>query len=261
MIYFFCGAHKNASHFQRYIVEEALNLRGIEFAVAGNEVFHAHKWLDGYRLLRRLDRERNRIFLCKGHWGQAVERRILLSFESVRVFVIWRHILDVMVSSFHYQNNKFAAGYESFDDFYRAEGRQLFIRQVLYRRVWRLPSASPRVFQVNFEDLKSDFATYAGKMLAFAQIDGVSLDELAKQVSLERLRETRDDPKGIFFRKGQPGEHLSFPFSAETRADMESLQSRSTPMLLALDSVERMKGLYARLAKRLRPAKGAQATP
>ncbi len=231
MIYFFCGAHKNASHYQRYIVEEALKQRGLDFRIAGNEVFNAHRWFAGRQLLRRLHLDRDQRYLCKGHWGRSVERWLLLSVPSVHVFLIWRHILGVMISAFHYENNKFAAGYGDFADFYWAEGRELFIRQVLYRRVWQAQARHPRIFQVTFEDLKADFPTHAGRMLAFAGIEGVDLGDLENKLSLERMRQTRNDPNGVFFRKGEPDEYQTFDFPPEILASMEQLEARSSSSL------------------------------
>ena len=231
MIYFFCGAEKNASHYQRFIVEEALKQRGLDFKIAGNEIFHAYKWVAGWQFLHQLHRHPDQRYLCKGHWGRPVERRLLLSFQSLQVFLIWRHLHDVMISSFHFENNRRPPGFDSFATFYWAEGRQFFIRQLLYRRGWSELADHPRVFQVNFEDLKKDFATHAGRILDFAGIEGVDLEALAGQLSLERMRRTRNDPEGKFFRKGEPGEHKAFAFPTEVLEDMQQLETRSSPML------------------------------
>ena len=219
MIHFFCGAEKNASHYQRFIVEEALKQRGLDFKVAGNEIFHAYRWVAGWQLLHRLDRDHGRRYLCKGHWSRLAERRILLSVQSLQVFLVWRHLRDVMISSFHFENNRRPRGYDTFAAFYWSEGRQFFIRQLLYRRGWRKLADHPRVFQVNFEDLKRDFPTH------------VDLKALEDQLSLEQMRRTRNDPDGKFFRKGEPGEHKAFAFPEEVLEDMQQLEARSSPLL------------------------------
>ncbi len=231
MIYFFCGAEKNASHYQRFIVEEALKQRGLDFTVTGNEIFHAYKWVAGWQLLNQLHRHRGQRYLCKGHWGHVIERRLLLSVQSLQVFLIWRHLRDVMISSFHFENNRRPPGYDSFADFYWSEGRQFFVRQLLYRRGWGKLAGHPRVFQVNFEDLKQDFPAHARRMLDFAGVEGVDLKALEDQLSLERMRQTRNDPKGKFFRKGEPGEHKDFAFPQDVLEDMHGLEARSSPML------------------------------
>ena len=231
MIYFFCGAEKNASHYQRFIVEEALKQRGLDFKIAGNEIFHAYRWVGGWRLLHELHRDDGQRYLCKGHWGRSVERRILLSVPSVQVFLIWRHLRDVMISSFHFENNRRPPGYGTFAEYYRSEGRQFFIRQLLYRRGWGELAGHSRVFQVNFEDLKRDFPTHAGRMLDFAGIEGVDLKVLEEQLSLEQMRQTRNDPEGKFFRKGEPGEHRTFAFPPEVLEDMRQLEAQSSPLL------------------------------
>ncbi len=231
MIYFFCGAEKNASHYQRFIVEEALKQRGLDFTVAGNEIFHAYKWFAGWQLLHQLHRNSGERYLCKGHWGHLIERRLLLSVQSLRVFLIWRHLRDVMISSFHFENNRRSPRYGNFAQFYWSEGRQFFMRQLLYRRGWIKLADHPRVFQINFEDLKQDFSSYADRMLDFAGIEGVDLKALEEQMSLERMRQTRNDPNGKFFRKGEPGEHRAFAFSQEVLEDMQHLEALSSPML------------------------------
>lgn len=234
MIYFFCGAHKNASHFQRYVVEEALKQRGLPYKVRGSEIFAGHDHVGAKALLSKLNAEPRETFICKGHWGSKGERDMLLSYPTLKVFLIWRHLLDVMISAYHFENNAFNAGYASFEEFYDRQGRTVFIQQLLYRRTWEPCVGLPNVHETHFEALKTNFAAEAGKMIAFAGIEGVSLPELEATLTIERLRETRNDAEGKFFRKGEPGEHKTFPFAPRILEDMERLKGMGSLRLAAM---------------------------
>lgn len=231
MIYFFCGAHKNASHFQMHIMDEALKQKNVAYRYITEDELKPYNFRRARRFLAEIDRKRDHIFVCKGHWGKAKQRDVLLSLPSVRVFIIWRHILDVMISAYYYEKNRFQKAYSDFDDFYNDIGKILFIQQLLYRRVWDPVSSHPRVHIVSFEALKEDFASNTLAMLQFAKIDGVSIADLEAEVSLERLREKQDDPEGKFFRKGRPGEFKSFQFSQVTLNDMGRLEQLSRKRL------------------------------
>lgn len=239
MIYFFCGAAKNASHYQRYIIEEALKQKGLPYSVRGNDIFHRHDHVGARKLFSELDARREETFLCKGHWGSRKESQILLSFPSVRVFLIWRHLLDAIISAYHFENNLLGANNADFDEFYDQQGRIYYIEQLLYRRTWMSSIGRANVYEVNFEALKHDFAREAKSMLDFAGIQSVNLAALQEELKIERLRQTRNDGDGKFFRKGMPGEHKSFRFAPRILADMHRLKRMDSLRLKAERQVGR----------------------
>ncbi|MEM8947734.1 MAG: sulfotransferase domain-containing protein [Pseudomonadota bacterium] len=238
MICFFAGAHKNGSHFQFYVLEEALRQRSIPYRVVGADVFHEHDLSGARKLLSEL-RGADDMILCKGHWYRNRERRLLLDQEDLKVFLIWRDLKDVLISSYHYKINKFGADYADFSDFYFADGgRDLLIQQRLYRMAW---SGAP-AHETSYEALVDDFSNEAARLLAYAGIDDVDLESLKAETKLGRLRETRGDENGVFFRKGTTGQHRGFELASDVEADIETL--------LLLDHMALQRERWAAFAKR-----------
>jgi len=186
MILFFCGAPKNASHFQMFIVQEALSQKGTAFSNPGNDIFHNHELEAGKKLLEHLDGLSEEMFLCKGHWGSQVERDILLSYENIRIFLIWRDVRDALVSQYFYDINKFGKSYRDFSRFYWWTGRLFLLQQISYRHVWTV-TQDPRIQNSSFVELKQNFVEAASKLLAFANIQRVDLEDLDRRLALDRL--------------------------------------------------------------------------
>ncbi len=238
LIYFFAGAHKNGSHFQFYVLEEALRQRSIPYQVAGTDIFHGHDLGRARKLLSDL-RGADDIILCKGHWHRRRERKLLLGEKDLRVFLIWRDLKDVLISSYHYKINKFGAVYADFSDFYFADGgRDLLIQQRLIRKAW---SGEP-AHETSYEVLVDEFPKEAARLLAHAGINDVDLTPLQAETRLDRLRETRGDQNGVFFRKGTTGQHRSFGLSPDVEADIERL--------LQLDHIGLKRERWSAFAKR-----------
>lgn len=238
MIHFFAGAHKNGSHFQFYVLEEALKQRSIAYRVAGSDIFHERDLGRARKLLREL-READDIILCKGHWHRRRERDLLLGEKNLKVFLIWRDLKDVLISSYHYKINKFGADYRDFSEFYFEDGgRDLLIHQRLYRIAWSGKSAH----ETSYEALVEDFSREAARLLSHAGIDDVDLASLEAETGIGRLRETRGDQKGIFFRQGTTGQHRSFGFGQDAEADIDKL--------LLLDHLALLRERWAAFARR-----------
>jgi hypothetical protein len=226
MIFFFCGAAKNGSHFQMLIVKESMEQQGIKYEQVGDVIFHTHDLKAGRRLLDDLDKRTNEIFVCKGHWGAKTERDILLSYENIRIFHIWREIRDVLVSQYYHDMRESRKSYKDFSDFYRRIGRSFLFWQVAYRRTWMPVSGDSRVYSSRFTELKQNFREAASELLAFAGIEGVDLDNLEKRVALDRLREKYDELGGsAFFRRGIVGEHREVINSTIIHEDIAHIEN------------------------------------
>lgn len=207
MILFFCGAPKHGSHFQMLTVTSALEQLGIAYERAGEEVFHRHDLEAAAALLRRLEAQPDRLFVCKGHWGAPAERDLLMSFPDVRVFLIWRDPGDVLVSQYYYaMNTEGQSPRDIAEYYYRYGGRYIALRHARYRAVWDR-AGDARVHHTDYAGLVTDFDATAGALLEAADVTGVDLTALRDAVSLETLRERHDDPEGRFFRRGAVGEH------------------------------------------------------
>ena len=238
VICFFAGAHKNGSHFQFYVLEEALRQRSIPYQVVGTDVFHEHDLGRARTLLSEM-RDADDVILCKGHWYRSRERKLLLDQENLRVFLIWRNLKDVLISSYHYKINKFGADYADFSEFYFEDGgRDLLIQQRLYRMAW---SGEP-AHETSYEALVDDFQNEAARLLAHVGIEGVDLTALMAETRLDRLRETRGDQDGVFFRKGTTAQHRNFGLATDVEADIERL--------LVLDHIALQRERWATFAKR-----------
>ena len=101
MIYFFTGAPKHGSHFQMFIVQEAMEMAGIPFTQVGNKTFHERNLWKSKMLLDTMDKMKNVNWICKGHFGTKRERDLLLSYDNIKIFLIWRDIRDVLVSQYY----------------------------------------------------------------------------------------------------------------------------------------------------------------
>ena len=192
--------------------------------------------------------------LCQRHWGTRRERAPLLAVEPLRAFLIWRNLLDVMISSYHHDINKFGRQYADFADFWRRGERALYASHHLNRYVWEQAAPGGRGFRVFFEELRQDFAAAAAPMLAFAGIEDVDLARLEDALSIERMRETRNVPEGRFFRKGVSGEHRSFDFTPAAERGTQRIDRMSPLALRALVTRERLRSGRVAAAVRRRLA-------
>ncbi len=226
MILFFCGAPKHGSHFQMFVVQEALEQRGIPFQQVGNAIFHTHDLRAGVALLNELESRENEIFICKGHWGAKRERDLLLKYATVRVFLIWRDLRDVLVSQYYYDINKSGIRHRDFETFYWRSGRFLLREHLRYRRVWDEVGDDTRIVHTEFRALRERFREEAEGLLRFAEVEGVDLRDLEERLRLERLREKHHDPGGAFFRKGVVGEYAEVIRSKEVLQDIAAIEAQ-----------------------------------
>lgn len=228
MILFFAGAHKNGSHFQFYVIEEALRQLSLPYRAIGSDVFHQHD-LAGAREIFAEYCDTSEFILCKGHWYKKREQDVIFSENNILVFLIWRHLHDVLISSYFYNINKFNVDYAGFSSFYfSGGGRDILIEQCLYRLAW----AGKRAYETSYERLVDDFPGEAARLLAHVGLEGVDLDALQAETSLDRLRTTRGDEKGIFFRDGRTGQYRDFEIAPEVENDIEKLSTMSRISLL-----------------------------
>ncbi|MGI9449588.1 MAG: sulfotransferase domain-containing protein [Geminicoccaceae bacterium] len=246
MIHFFAGAHKNGSHFQFYALEEALKQRALPYRTLGLEALHAHDLNRSRALISEL-RGADETILLKGHWYRRREQTLLLGEETIKVYLIWRDLKDVLISSYHYQINKFGADDRGFRVFYFEDGgRELLIEQSLYRLAWSGKGAH----ETSYEALVDDFPSEAKRLLDYAGVDGVDLDALQRETSIGRLRETRDDKKGVFFRKGTTGQFRDFHFEPDIVVDMAKLTKLGRSALLREQRFQKAKrGIKKLVAK------------
>jgi hypothetical protein len=207
MVFFFCGAPKHGSHFQMFILTESLVQKGMPYEQVGNEIFHRRKLRRAKRLLDQLMGRNENVYVCKGHFGSRRERDFLLSYDRIKIFLIWRDLRDVLVSQYFYDMNKGGKTFKDFQDFYWKRGRWFLCYHVKFRRNWEGASKDPRVFTSAFPELKRDFSQSAVELLRFSGIEGVDTAALQHQLSMERLRVKHNDPKKVFFRRGDIGEH------------------------------------------------------
>ncbi|MGI9491759.1 MAG: sulfotransferase domain-containing protein [Geminicoccaceae bacterium] len=237
MIHFFAGSHKNGSHFQFYVLEEALKQRALPYRILGLEALHVHDLNRSRALISEL-RGTDQTILLKGHWYRRQEQTFLLSEKMIKVYLIWRDLKDVLISSYHYRINKFGADDRGFHVFYYQDGgRELLIEQYLYRLAW----SGKETHETSYEALVDDFPREAQRLLDYAGVDGVDLVALQHETSINRLRETRDDQKGVFFRKGTTGQFRDVDFEPEIVADMARLKNLGRPALLREQNLEKAK--------------------
>ncbi len=207
MILFFSGAPKHASHFQFNIIREALVQQGIDFEHVGQKIFNAHDYKSIKELLDTIDSSNDKLYLVKGHLGYAFERDFLLSYKSMRVFLIWRDLRDVLVSQFYYLVNKGQKNYNNFSEFYwqHDSGRALFRYHLDYHKTWEQVAHDPRVFSSSFNELKNNFNKAASEMLEFCNIRNVDMNDLSNRISVDTLR--KKSKEKALFRRGIVGEY------------------------------------------------------
>lgn len=248
MIYFFAGAHRNGSHFQFYVAQEALKQIGRSFHVLDPVPFHKHDLTASKQILFSAAEESG-TFLVKGHWYRKRELELLRSCPNLRVLVIWRDVSDAMMSAYRYYYAKKRIETPHFKDFYwKSIGRWMLIEQFRYRLAYRDYDA----FQSSYEGLVDDFAVEAGRLLGELGIrDQVDLARLEAQISKPQLRKTYGDQEAVFF--SRPGSE----FTADERldevclSDLGKLRGMSGTRLAAESWIELARQAPRYLAHRL----------
>lgn len=224
MILFFCGAPKNGSHFQKFILLESLLQKGLDFKKIGIRIFHLHKFREGKRLLDKLDKKKDKIFICKGHWGKRKERDLLLSYNNIRIFLIWRNIRDVLVSHYFYRLNKYGKDYTGFREYYLIEGRWFLLDQLKFRKNWQSVRNDSRVINASFARLVKNFHQATKEMVEAVGINGVDYDDLKKRVSLSNLRQKYNSNKALF-RRGILDEHRQIINDQKIQNEIEQIKN------------------------------------
>lgn len=220
MIHFFAGAPKHGSHFQLYIITEAMKQREISYEPIGVKIFDHNDSPAAKLLLDELAQKKNDNFVCKGHF---IDKKLLMSYQDIRIYLIWRRIGDVLVSRFHYLQRRYGRNFENFADYYQRDGRRHVFYQRVYNLLWK-PEKDERVFHVDYFRLRKNFQEAVKPMLAFAGLSGIETERLEDTVSIERSRKKHNDPKGILIRKGEVGEYRSV-IPSEIQEDMKMIMS------------------------------------
>ncbi|MCL4872092.1 MAG: sulfotransferase domain-containing protein [Anaerolineae bacterium] len=226
MIYFFCGAPKHGSHFQLFIITESLKQQGIPFEPVGEKIFDHNDNEAAKKLLHELDQSPDEVFIAKGHF---LNKKLLLSYQNIRIFHIWRDMGDVLVSRYHYQMKRYGKTYQDFSDFYRRDGRTHMFYQLAYQNIWR-SVCDPRVFHIDYAELRQHFQESVGNMLKFADLLGVDVADLEARVSLDNLRHQQNDDAGVLFRRGAVGDYEAI-ISDEIQEDMKRIMELTPTML------------------------------
>lgn len=231
MIFFFAGAPKNGSHLQLFVVRESLDQLGLPYRSVGNEIFHARDLKRAGGFLRKIDADSSTLYLCKGHFGLPRERELLLSFENIRIFLIWRDFRDALVSHYYYRVRKYKKAYADFSNYYWTEGRTFLLEQIHYRLTWSAAQHDHRVVSSSFSMFVKKFPPAALRLLSAADIRGVDIQRLQQQLSLSWMRKVYNDPRGIFFRKGSVGEYRRVITSDRVLSDINRLTTMNAIVL------------------------------
>lgn len=226
MIYFFCGAPKHGSHFQLFVITESLKQQEIRYEAVGDKIFDHNDINAAKKLLDELDGRPGELFVAKGHF---LDKDLLLSYQNIRVFHIWRNMGDVLVSRYHYRMKRYGETYKDFADFYKRNGRTHLFYQVAYQHLWRSVS-DPRVCHVGYAELREHFQESVGNMLQFVELPGVDLVNLEARVSLDSLRHQQNDDEGVLFRRGAVGDYKAV-IPHEIQEDMKHILELTPTML------------------------------
>lgn len=226
MIYFFCGAPKHGSHFQLFIVTESLKQKGVSYQPVGDKIFDRNDVSSAKKLLDSLETRDDEIFVAKGHF---LDKKLLLSYQTIRVFHIWRELGDVLVSRYHYRMKRYGETYQDFSDFYWRDGRAHMFYQIAYQHLWRSVS-DPRVYHACYEDLRKDFQGSAPAMLQFSELPDIDLVDLEQRISLDTLKRKQQDAAGVLFRRGSVGEYRDV-IPQDIYQDMRQISSLNSIML------------------------------
>lgn len=242
VIYFFAGPHRNGSHFQFYVAQEALSQIGHPYRILDPVPFHKHNLAASKRVLDAAAQE-NGVFLAKGHWYHKKELELLQSYKNLRVMVIWRNVVGAMMSSFRYYYAKSGRKEPRFEDFYwKDKGRWMLIEQHRHRRAYRNYDA----FQSSYEGLIKDFAAEAARLLNELGIDGqTDLGDLEMAVSKPQLREKFGDRDAVFFGRSASSAGARTRPTAACLSDFRKVAAMSDRRLAAESLIE-----AARLAPR-----------
>ncbi len=183
MIHFFCGAPRSGSHFQMFILYEALRLREEPFQQLGLEECNCHD-VEGLRpILEGADRKEGH-FILKGHFGSEAERDFLLGYENIFIYHIWRDLPDALVSQYFFEKRKFDVNHKHFKDYYFRNGQWNAVNYCLFMKNWSVPSA--KIHHTRYADLVTDFPKAARAMLDFAGVGAVDLETLRERVSMDK---------------------------------------------------------------------------
>ncbi|MGM0582627.1 MAG: sulfotransferase domain-containing protein [Bacteroidota bacterium] len=147
--------------------------------------------------------------ICKNHFGNIEQAKILLNNSNVRVLGITRDLKDVVVSAFHHHKNKKDFKF-NFKVFYWTIGRRIAMRVRDYNNLWSRYSTNQHVYISSYELLKQDFEEECIKIADFLgiKIDLDKAEQIKNETSLKSLREKYTDKS--FFRKGKTGNYKEY---------------------------------------------------
>jgi len=209
MILFFCGAPKHGSNFQLLLVIEILKMLGINYKETDGAILHKRDLKKCSKALDEYDQDPTNIYVVKGHFGSVKLRDFLLKYKTVKIFLIWRDLRDVLVSQYFSDRNLASKDIGSFDKYYWRIGRFKIKYHLQYIRNWNEVSGSSKVFVSSYERLFHDFSSEVESLMAFLGLQNQHIDiaTLKNEVSINRFREKYNDSNGKFFRKGISGDY------------------------------------------------------
>ncbi len=209
MILFFCGAPKHGSNFQMLLVIEILKMLGINYKDTDGVIFHKIDLKKCSKALDEYDQDPTNIYVAKGHFGSIKLRNFLFKYKTIKIFLIWRDLRDVLVSQYFSDRNLASKDIGSFDKYYWRTGRFKIKYHLQYIRNWNEVSESSKVFVFSYEKLLRDFSSEVERLMVFLGLQNQHIDiaTLKNEVSINRFREKYNDSNGKFFRKGISGDY------------------------------------------------------
>lgn len=227
MIHFFSGAPKNGSHFQLYVFLKALEQQNIEHNCIDVKPFSCRSYSICSKVLNDFGKE-DGFFWIKSHFGpNTKDIETLVCANNIRMYVIWRDIRDVLVSSYFFQLRFRGIGHKDFVDYYRKNGVKKIVKQCVFKKNWTFND--DRVCHSDYNALVNNFEPNANNILKHAGIQNVDLADLKDRMSIDRCRIEHEDPEGKFFRKGIVGDYknvIPADFLSKVESDIKKYEAK-----------------------------------
>lgn len=211
------------STYQSLIVRHAMKQLGIRYRITDNPALNVFHLQHIRARFNACDAHPDIYFYAKTHAAFPAQVEAAMTARQSRIFLVWRHQQDTLVSDFYYAQRKVGHVYANFDDYFWRRGRKILLRNCLQKAVWD-SIVDPRVRAWQYLDLTGEFKRSADEMLSFAGLHGVDLDALEKTLSIHELRRKYNDPGGLFFREGGKQDIVALKLSARTRHLIEEIE-------------------------------------